>query len=431
MSPTLSLLGISFLTPVTALATNIFENRASCSTFDTDGRSYTRPGPSPFTISAGIVCTGRSPCDIPVGGFVTVDRFLNISSLDDGTVSDIFALISSSDISITFKESMTNNNSSTTQRFENGTAGYVIFTPTLRCISGTLGGCPSGNAAVTDGSIVEACTPTGSPQDPDDIVGSIDIVKADEATAEALTCNPANTVGMLDDLFCMPEFLLDYEENGPWAYDEWDMPKREAYFYARSSLNHEIELDVYDKLVDMQGIHIPTLFADVRLSPQHVVMQQDEGLTEYTEIRAILMEYISGFPLHDIVKETPESDWASICNQAVDIMRKIAEYNFINFDIKTRNILVRRGERESSYQMFYLDFGECRFRDHSDSDEVWRERKRQKDEEGAVGYMMMNAISFAKGKKGKKYKGTLPLPWQYEPSGRFDGEYIELYGNVE
>lgn len=43
-----------------------------------------------------------------------------------------------------------------------------------------------------DGTIVEACTPTGSPQDPDDIVGSINIVKADEATAEALTCNPAN-----------------------------------------------------------------------------------------------------------------------------------------------------------------------------------------------------------------------------------------------
>ena len=45
--------------------------------------------------------------------------------------------------------------------------------------------------------------------------------------------------------------------------------------------------------------------------------------------------------------------------------------------------------------------------------------------------MMMNAISFAKGKKGKKYKGTVPLPWQYEPSGRFDGEYVELYGNAE
>jgi hypothetical protein len=31
-----------------------------------------------------------------------------------------------------------------------------------------------------------------------------------------------------------------------------------------------------------------------------------------------------------------------------------------------------------------------------DSDEVWRERKRQKDEEGAVGYIMMNHISRAK-----------------------------------
>ncbi|THX76751.1 hypothetical protein D6D05_06003 [Aureobasidium pullulans] len=192
MLPTLSLLGISFLMPLTALITNIFENRVTCSTFDTDGKFYTRPGPSPFTISAGIVCTGRSPCDIPVGGFVTVDRSLIISSLDDGTVSDIFALISSLDTSVTFAESMTNKISSTTQRFENGTAGYVMFTSTLRCISGPLGGCPSGNAAVTDGTIVEACTPTGSPKDPDDIVGSINIVKADGATAEALTCNLAN-----------------------------------------------------------------------------------------------------------------------------------------------------------------------------------------------------------------------------------------------
>ncbi|THX31793.1 hypothetical protein D6D12_02638 [Aureobasidium pullulans] len=24
---------------------------------------------------------------------------------------------------------------------------------------------------------------------------------------------------------CMPQFLLDYEEDGPWAYDEWDTPR--------------------------------------------------------------------------------------------------------------------------------------------------------------------------------------------------------------
>ena len=225
----------------------------------------------------------------------------------------------------------------------------------------------------------------------------------------------------------MSQFLVDYEESGPWAYDEWDAPKREAYFYARSILSHEIELEVYDRLVNMQGIHVPTLYADVRLAPHTV---QDESLIEYTETRALLMEYITGFTLDNLVTEAPESDWAPICDQAIEVIRKIADNDFINFDIKPRNIIVRSSD-EGSHQVFYLDFGECRFRDPSDSDEMWRERKRQKNEEGAVGYIMMNRISYAKGKKGKKYKGSLPLPWEYKSSSRFEGEYIELYENAE
>jgi serine/threonine protein kinase len=229
---------------------------------------------------------------------------------------------------------------------------------------------------------------------------------------------------------CIPQFLLDYEERGPWAYDEWDVPKREAYFYARSTLSHEVELEVYDRLVDMQGVHVPTIFADVRLAAQQTMTKHDESLAGYTEARALLMEYIPGFTLENLVTEAPESDWAPICDQAIEVIRKLADNDFINFDIKTRNIIVRHGD-EGSYQVFYLDFGECRFRDSSDSDETWRERKRQTNEEGAVGYIMMNRISCAKGKKGKKYKGTLPLPWEYKPSSHFEGEYIELYDNAE
>ncbi|CZT18360.1 uncharacterized protein RCC_04204 [Ramularia collo-cygni] len=242
---------------------------------------------------------------------------------------------------------------------------------------------------------------------------------------------PATTVS--EDAFTafaregfMPQFLADYEENGPYAYDEWDVSKQEAYFYARSTLSHEIELEVYERLVDMQGVHVPTVFADVRLDPQNGTVEQEESASEYTEIRAILMEYIPGFALKDIVTKLPESDWAPVCDQAIEVIRRIADHDFINFDIKTRNIMVRPAE-DGTYQIFYLDFGECRFRDPSDSDEVWRERKRQKNEEGAVGYIMMNHISYAKGKKGKKYKGVLPLPWEYTPSSRFEGEAIELY----
>jgi serine/threonine protein kinase len=228
----------------------------------------------------------------------------------------------------------------------------------------------------------------------------------------------------------MPQFLADHEESGPWAYDDWDVPKREAYFYARSTLSHAIELEVYDRLVDMQGVHVPTLYADVRLASHQITTRRDVSFTEYTEVRALLMEYIPGFTMDSLVTQAPESDWAPICDQAIEIIRNIADNDFINFDIKPRNIIVRRSN-EDLYQIFYLDFGECRFRDPSDSDEMWRERKRQKNEEGAVGYIMMNRISYAKGKKGKKYKGHLLLPWQYKPSSQFEGEYIELYENAE
>jgi len=206
-----------------------------------------------------------------------------------------------------------------------------------------------------------------------------------------------------------------------WVYARWGVGGREALAYMKSTHSHEVELKVYDQLVDMQGIHVPTVFADVRLSPQHAIMEKDESLAHYTEIRAILMEHISGFPLSDLVTEVPESAWAPVCEQAIEIIRSVAEHDFINFDVKPRNTIVRPSE-ERLYQVFYLDFGECCVRDPSESDGVWQERKRQRDEEGAVGFVMMNYISRAKGKNGRKYKGTLPLPWEYKPSLRFEGE---------
>jgi hypothetical protein len=212
----------------------------------------------------------------------------------------------------------------------------------------------------------------------------------------------------------MPRFLLDCEENGPWgswAYGGMECAEAGDIFLRKSTQSHEVELDIYDRLVDMQGTHVPTIFADVRLNLQHDTTGKDESLTQYSEVRAILMEYIPGFPLSDIVTEVLESDWAPICDQAIEVIRKITDNDFINFDIQTRNILVRRSE-EGSYEVFYLNFGECGLRDLSDSDEIWRARKCQKNEEGAVDYIMMNYISRAKGKKGKPflYPGSTRLP---------------------
>lgn len=188
-------LGAFALSLVPAFASYAPTIRATCSNFSIRGEPYTQPGPSPYIISAGIVCSGTTPCNIPVGGFVTVDRSLNVSSLDDATSSDIYALIASSGIDFEFEESLTSNITATTQRIQNGTAGYVAFTPNFRCVSGTLNGCPSSNQDLKDGTIIEACTPIGSE---DDISGTISPVVTDEASAKALICNPANVSDAAD-----------------------------------------------------------------------------------------------------------------------------------------------------------------------------------------------------------------------------------------
>jgi hypothetical protein len=84
----------------------------------------------------------------------------------------------------------------------------------------------------------------------------------------------------------VPRFLAEYEGNGPWgswAHGEWDVVKREACYYAKSTQSHGVELEIYDRLVEMQGIHVPTIFADLRLAPQHTKTERDENLVQYTQ----------------------------------------------------------------------------------------------------------------------------------------------------
>ncbi|KAK8080180.1 hypothetical protein PG997_007998 [Apiospora hydei] len=245
----------------------------------------------------------------------------------------------------------------------------------------------------------------------------------------------------------MPQFLAHHGDmNEPWPLGEWDLPKREAYVHAECTKRHDRELAVYDRLVHEQGIHIPTLFADVRLAPQQqdapvtmagTQLLDDESLAEYREIPAILIEYIPGFPLSDIFNDTPESDWPALCDQAVETVRKIIKDDFRHLDMDLEHgLVVRRrgssddGESEaspsSSYQVFYIDFALCAFRDADDgSDEEWRERKRAACEEGGIGYLLANRWAYAKGKKGKRYKGSVPLAWTYTPAMTLGGEPLE------
>ncbi|CAH0045959.1 unnamed protein product [Clonostachys solani] len=225
----------------------------------------------------------------------------------------------------------------------------------------------------------------------------------------------------------MADFVASYNREYKVTSNDWDSPMQEAYFSLTCARMKETEARIYDYLIDLQGVHIPTFYADVQIASQPVAGEQvHENFAKYIDVGAILIEYIPGFLLSTMVTETPESAWPGICDRAIKVVHKIIGHHFVNTDMQTRNVIVRP-DGEGDYRVFYIDFGLCDFRDPLDSDEVWMEYSYQNAEENRIGWSLANAISRAKGKKGKRYKGKLPLPWEFTPSNRFRGQDIEGY----
>lgn len=164
---------------------------ASCSNFTVSlygaETTYTQPGIRTYIVSKGYTCDSTSgPCKIPFGGYVTDTRTLNITT---GSEDSIFELISES-IDVQFNKSWTDAiGSQSTASIRNGTSGYLGFTPDHRCAAGRLSGCDGGDLEGVD---VEACTPYSITRD-DHMSGTVAEVVTDQASVDALTCNPANT----------------------------------------------------------------------------------------------------------------------------------------------------------------------------------------------------------------------------------------------
>lgn len=139
----------------------------------------------PRIISKGANCPPTDNCTVPYGGYVTAGRTLNIS--DQSYADSVYKTISSV-VDLEFMESKTYPVSNGTMRFENGTSGYVIYTPYTICTTGRLSDC---DADELNGEIVEACTLhlTSSGR----IEGLTSPVISVGGDLESLACNPANT----------------------------------------------------------------------------------------------------------------------------------------------------------------------------------------------------------------------------------------------
>ena len=111
---------------------------ATCSNFTIVGaNNYTKPSPMTFAVSQGVVCNGASGCPVLVGGDVTSQRTTNIT---DSTPDWAYQLISNA-TGYPFNATLTGAVENTTYTMQQGSSGYIGFTPTYRCTQGILSDC--------------------------------------------------------------------------------------------------------------------------------------------------------------------------------------------------------------------------------------------------------------------------------------------------
>ncbi|KAI4845625.1 hypothetical protein E4T44_05513 [Aureobasidium sp. EXF-8845] len=144
----------------------------SCTGFDTSDNN-TRPLDSQdFIISTGVVCNVNgsnfsTPCDVLSGGWPTLQNvflyangsIIRSPAVDYRTTTTLGWTIwnatgDSNPYNIQHLLAVENQ----TVTFDNGTSGDVIFTPTYRCVTGRIQGCPS-NFSLANETEVSACYP--------------------------------------------------------------------------------------------------------------------------------------------------------------------------------------------------------------------------------------------------------------------------------
>src|SRR2546430_722960 len=78
--------------------------------------------------------------------------------------------------------------------------------------------------------------------------------------------------------------------------------------------------------------------------------------------------------------------------KAITIVNCISDHGILNEDVKTRNVLVRKKGQSEGYDVFMIDFAQCRFHGRDKSEKEWRLTKWRQDEEGAIGYVMRTKL---------------------------------------
>ncbi|KAF9775372.1 hypothetical protein IL306_006529 [Fusarium sp. DS 682] len=138
------------------------------------------------------------------------------------------------------------------------------------------------------------------------------------------------------------------------------MAKYEAALWRITNQQFKTEVEVYERLKDLQGILIPELYALVRVASGPNSESSNE---DYQTVYGILLEPIPGCNLYHLADEetrpTTEQEWTSIIQRAIDATYEVNKRGIILDDSSPRNVVVKA----STFQPFLVDFAQCWFKD--------------------------------------------------------------------
>ncbi|KAF5019283.1 hypothetical protein F66182_8715 [Fusarium sp. NRRL 66182] len=189
----------------------------------------------------------------------------------------------------------------------------------------------------------------------------------------------ALTSGRAEEFLRKLQTVLDFQRD---TEDDWDAAENEVYLATELRKCFASEIATYARLEEYQGKIIPRFLAsfilDVPSSNMALTTQQQELFKQ----QGILLQYLAGFSLSTLVDNAPETSWQAIVDQAIEIVHVLGDHGILNADVRPDNFIVV--PKDDSYQVFMIDFGQCRFRRENESDAEWGRAKWRQDEEGAV-----------------------------------------------
>ncbi|KAF5594391.1 hypothetical protein FPANT_4858 [Fusarium pseudoanthophilum] len=187
----------------------------------------------------------------------------------------------------------------------------------------------------------------------------------------------------LHNLQTVPNFQRDTE-------DDWDVAENEVYLATELRKCFTSEIATYHRLKEYQGKIIPRFLASVVLDVPSSNVALTTQQQELYKHQGIILQYLPGFPLSTMADNAPESSWQAIVDQAIQIVHVLGDHDILNADVRPDNFIVV--PKNDTYQVFMIDFGQCRFRREHESDAEWGRAKWRQDEEGAVGYVMKSRL---------------------------------------